>query len=164
MIVGSKPTIFPSPPRLLRKYRCWGAQDPHPSLSRKRARVHIWCTLDRKVPSPILMGEGYGEGNFIVCGRAKPHESLLRKYRCISQRFVLLRKYRARRFSVRDEACPSSMSSKVPDQVPISRVARSAYRGMSLRPSLRDRRRSLLGESVELGFGARQQPEGWATG
>jgi hypothetical protein len=45
-----------------------GQRDPHPSLSRKRARVHISCSLDRKIPSPILMGEG--EGNFIVCGRA----------------------------------------------------------------------------------------------
>ena len=42
------------------------------------------------------------------------------------------------------------------DHVPISRVARSAYRGIrsftvsaTLRPSLRDRRGSLLGESVE---------------
>ena len=41
------------------------------SLSRKRARVHIWCSLDRNIPSPILMGEGEGEGNFIFCGRAK---------------------------------------------------------------------------------------------
>jgi hypothetical protein len=47
-----------------------GQRDPHPSLSRKRARVHISYSLDRKIPSPILMGEGEGEGNFILCGRA----------------------------------------------------------------------------------------------
>src|SRR5205823_6352326 len=49
------------PSCLLRKYGAGRAQDPHPSLSRKRARVHIGCPLERKIPSPILMGETFYE-------------------------------------------------------------------------------------------------------
>ena len=29
-----------------------------------------------KTPSPIPMGEGWGEGNFIICERAQAHESV----------------------------------------------------------------------------------------
>ena len=48
----------------------------------KRARVHIGCSFDRKTPSPILMGEGGGEGNFITCGVRKIMKHFVEKSGC----------------------------------------------------------------------------------
>jgi hypothetical protein len=46
---------------------------PHPSLSRKagegKEEADIGCSSDRKTPSPIPMGEGWAEGDFILCRR-----------------------------------------------------------------------------------------------
>jgi len=55
------------------KIGCWAVPQDPPASGRG---CRLGDASSEKIPSPILMGEGEGEGNFIACGRAKDHEPL----------------------------------------------------------------------------------------